>query len=64
MVRPWVTCISHVGQPVAGKAQDLENSGAWLEPKNKTTEHSRIYKVASLRSACAVYRPVLKEQQI
>lgn len=62
MVRLWVTCISHVGQPGAGKAQDLENSGAWLEPQKKTTEHSHIYEVAFLQSACAVHRSVLMEQ--
>lgn len=51
MVRLWVACISHVGQPGAGKAQDLENSEAWLEPQNRTTERSHIYEVAFLKSA-------------
>lgn len=57
-------CISHIGQPGAGRAQDLGNSGPWLEPQNKTTERSNTYEVLSLKSPCAVYRSVLTKQQI
>lgn len=47
--------ISHDGQPRAGRAQDLENSGAWLEPQNETAEHSNICEVPFLKSPWAVY---------
>lgn len=47
--------ISHDGQPGAGRAQDLGNSGAWLEPQNETTEHSNIDEVPFLKPSWAVY---------